>query len=201
MPPQKPSAVAGNATKNVPRVPSGNHTRRLSKAFAKHRCHQHRTLDPIPTQGGDVGHHRKERDVTPCIARRGGECNDRLWRHRWVVERTHARFAGMGKLRIRFERRIDIHLASLSIACSIICLRILLEFLATLKAPVWRKRRARPWGSTPKSRAVLKELQTSDPVGRSFAASLGCGIARCSQTHSLVLPPVWVSSFDRSTHA
>ncbi|MBG7454923.1 IS5/IS1182 family transposase, partial [Pseudomonas aeruginosa] len=37
-------------------------------------------------------------------------------------------FAGMGKLRIRFERRIDIHLAWLSLACSIICLRHLPRF-------------------------------------------------------------------------
>ncbi|MEA5175781.1 IS5/IS1182 family transposase, partial [Xanthomonas fragariae] len=47
---------------------------------------------------------------------------------RWVVERTHAWFAGMGKLRIRFERRIDLHLALLSLACSIICLRFLPGF-------------------------------------------------------------------------
>ena len=73
-------------------------------------------------------HHLKERGITPRIARKGIERNDRLGRHRWVVERTHAWFAGMGKLRIRFERRIDIHLAWLSIACSIICLRILPEF-------------------------------------------------------------------------
>ncbi|ENZ95184.1 transposase [Xanthomonas fragariae] len=52
----------------------------------------------------------------------------RLGRHRWVVERTHAWFAGMGKLRIRFERRIDLHLALLSLACSIICLRLLPGF-------------------------------------------------------------------------
>ncbi|MEP9677176.1 MULTISPECIES: IS5 family transposase [Xanthomonas] len=72
-------------------------------------------------------HHFKARGITPRIARKGIERN-RLGRHRWVVERTHAWFAGMGKLRIRFERRIDIHLAWLSIACSIICLRILPEF-------------------------------------------------------------------------
>ncbi|MGB5786948.1 MAG: IS5 family transposase [Stenotrophomonas geniculata] len=70
-------------------------------------------------------HHLKARGITPRIARKGIERNDRLGRHRWVVERTHVWFAGMGKLRIRFERRIDIHLAWLSLACSIICLRLL----------------------------------------------------------------------------
>ncbi|MCT8276527.1 transposase, partial [Xanthomonas translucens] len=54
--------------------------------------------------------------------------NDRLGRYRWVVECTHAWFAGMGKLRTRFERRIDIHLALLSMACCVICLRRLPEF-------------------------------------------------------------------------
>lgn len=67
--------------------------------------------------------HLKQRGILPRIARMGIERNDRLGRHRWVVERTHAWLAGMGKLRTRFERRIDSHLAWLSLACSIICLR------------------------------------------------------------------------------
>ncbi|MFB0377700.1 hypothetical protein ABVD74_14715, partial [Xanthomonas euvesicatoria] len=37
------------------------------------------------------------------------------------------------------------------------------------------------WGSTPISRTVVKELQPSDPAWPPFAASLGCGVARCSQ--------------------
>ncbi|MFN6505896.1 IS5 family transposase [Xanthomonas translucens pv. translucens] len=72
--------------------------------------------------------HLKRRGMTPRIARKGVERNDRLGRYRWVVERTHAWFAGMGKLRTRFERRIDIHLALLSMACCVICLRRLPEF-------------------------------------------------------------------------
>lgn len=39
------------------------------------------------------------------------------------VERTHAWFAGFGKLRIRFERRLDIHIAPLTLAASVICSR------------------------------------------------------------------------------
>jgi hypothetical protein len=48
---------------------------------------------------------------------------ERLGRNRWVVERTHAWFAGFGKLRIRFERRLDIHVALLSLAAAVICSR------------------------------------------------------------------------------
>ncbi|CAD0315486.1 hypothetical protein CFBP2533_12820 [Xanthomonas hortorum pv. pelargonii] len=68
---------------------------------------------------------RKQSGTIAPIARNGIQRNYRLGRHRWVVERTHAWLAGMGKLRIRFERRIDIHLALLSLACSTICLQFL----------------------------------------------------------------------------
>jgi len=64
-----------------------------------------------------------ERGITARIARKGVESKERLGRHRWVVERTHAWFAGFGKLRIRFERRLDIHMAWLSLAAAIICSR------------------------------------------------------------------------------
>ncbi|WP_295954100.1 IS5 family transposase [Rhodoferax sp.] len=72
--------------------------------------------------------HLKRRGIQDCIARRGIEHNDRLGRHRWVVERTHAWLAAFGKLRTRFERRIDIHVALLSLACCVICVRRFLPF-------------------------------------------------------------------------
>lgn len=67
--------------------------------------------------------HLRQRGIASRIARRGVERNDRLGRHRWVVERTHAWLAGFGKLRIRFERSIATHVALLSLACCIICAR------------------------------------------------------------------------------
>jgi IS5 family transposase len=72
--------------------------------------------------------HLKSRGIKARIARKGIERNDRLGRHRWVVERTHAWLAAFGKLRTRFERRIDIHLAWLSLACCVICIRKLNGF-------------------------------------------------------------------------
>jgi len=62
-------------------------------------------------------------DALPAIAGRRGRP-----RHRWGVERTHAWLAAFGKLRMRFERRIDSHLAFLALACRIICLRTLMRF-------------------------------------------------------------------------
>ncbi len=65
----------------------------------------------------------KRRGIQARIARRGVESRERLGRHRWVVERTHAWFAGFGKLRIRFERSLQTHLALLTLAAAVICSR------------------------------------------------------------------------------
>lgn len=70
----------------------------------------------------------RRRDIKVRIARRGIDSNERLGCHRWVVERTHGWLAGFGKLRIRFERRLDIHLALLTLACAVICLRFVERF-------------------------------------------------------------------------
>jgi IS5 family transposase len=72
--------------------------------------------------------HLRGRGIKDRIARRGIERNDRLGRHRWVVERTHAWLAAFGKLRIRFERSAQTHVALLSLACCVICVRSLPEF-------------------------------------------------------------------------
>jgi transposase len=42
---------------------------------------------------------------------------------RWVIERSFAWFNKFRRLTIRYERRLDMHHAFTSIACSIICLR------------------------------------------------------------------------------
>jgi hypothetical protein len=51
---------------------------------------------------------------------RGVERRERIGRHHWVVERTHAWFAGFGKRRIRVERRLDIHLGLVRLAAAVI---------------------------------------------------------------------------------
>jgi IS5 family transposase len=80
-------------------------------------------------KGYDYPHCRSicsQHGIQARIARRGMESKDRLGRHRWVVERTHAWLSGFGKLRIRFERSLATHHALLHLACSIISLRRLL---------------------------------------------------------------------------
>jgi transposase len=76
-------------------------------------------------KGYDAAHCRaecRERTVIPRIARRGIESSEHLGRYRWVVERTFAWLARFRRLRIRDERRADIHLAFLQLGCVLVCL-------------------------------------------------------------------------------
>jgi transposase len=59
------------------------------------------------------------------IARIGIESSERLGRHRWLVERTGAWFTRFRRLRVRDERRADIHAAFVSLATALILLTYL----------------------------------------------------------------------------
>jgi transposase len=63
----------------------------------------------------------RERGITPRIARRGIESSVRLGRHRWVVERTISWQQGFRRLRVRDEKRDDIHEALVHLANAMIC--------------------------------------------------------------------------------
>ena len=63
------------------------------------------------------------RGIEARIAGRGVQSSERLGVPRWVVESTHPRFAGFGKLRICFERGLHTHLALLTLAAAVICSR------------------------------------------------------------------------------
>lgn len=59
--------------------------------------------------------------IKPLTAKRNSEHGSGLGVYRWVVERTIAWLHQFRRLRIRYERRPDIHEAFLSIACILIC--------------------------------------------------------------------------------
>ena len=61
------------------------------------------------------------RGIIPRIARRGIESSERLGRYRWVAERTFSWLNRYRRLKVRYERREDIHLAFLQIGCALIC--------------------------------------------------------------------------------
>lgn len=65
----------------------------------------------------------RERGIRPRIARRGVAHGSGLGKIRWVVERGFAWLHAFKRLRTRYERRADIHLGLLQLACSLICHR------------------------------------------------------------------------------
>jgi transposase len=81
---------------------------------------------------GDRGYHSKaaeaqlrQRRIRPIIAHQRAAHGSGLGRQRWVVERTLSWLHQHRRLRLRYERRADIHEAFVSIAGSLICLKAL----------------------------------------------------------------------------
>jgi transposase len=74
----------------------------------------------------DSNHHRqalRARGITPRIARKNTDHGSGLGKVRWVVERTFAWLHQFKRLRTRHERRADIHLGLMHLACVLICYR------------------------------------------------------------------------------
>jgi transposase len=67
----------------------------------------------------------RERGIRPVIARRRTEHGSGLGVERWVVERTISWVHQFRRLSHRYERRPEIHQALVTIACAIICFRLL----------------------------------------------------------------------------
>ena len=71
------------------------------------------------------------RDIgtTPHIPKRRTNHGSGLGKVRWVVERTISWLHQFRRLRIRYERRLDIHQAFLTLGCILICHRMLENLL------------------------------------------------------------------------
>ena len=72
--------------------------------------------------------HREElrkKGIEAVLAKRNTEHGSGLGVFRWVVERTISWLHQFRRLRIRYERRPEIHEAFMSLACSLICWRLL----------------------------------------------------------------------------
>jgi transposase len=103
-------------------------------------------VDAIPALEGKRGHPRcrpdcvfgdrgydaeairqglRERRIIPFLAKRNTEHGSGLGRWRWVVERTFAWLNQFRRLRVRYEKRADIHEAFLALGCILICWRFL----------------------------------------------------------------------------
>lgn len=103
-------------------------------------------VDAIPPVGGKVGHPRhrpevvqgdrgydsnghrqalRQRGITPLVARRYTDNGSGLGVTRWVIERTLSWLHQFRRLRVRYERRSDIHESFMTIGCCLICWRFL----------------------------------------------------------------------------
>jgi transposase len=63
----------------------------------------------------------RARHIVSWLAMRRTEQGSRLGPWRWVVERTFAWLNQFRRLRVRYEKRADIHGAFLSLGCALIC--------------------------------------------------------------------------------
>jgi transposase len=63
----------------------------------------------------------RTRHIVPWLAMRRTEHGSGLGRWRWVVERTFAWLNHFRRLRVRYDKRADIHEAFLSLGCALIC--------------------------------------------------------------------------------
>ena len=87
-----------------------------------------RPMEILADRAYDSDPHREQlvqRGIEPTIAERNTEHGSGLGIYRWVVERTISWLHQFRRLRIRYERRADIHLAFLKLGCIAICHRCL----------------------------------------------------------------------------
>jgi len=68
-----------------------------------------------------IRHGLRARGILPLVAKRRTTHGSGLGRWRWVVERTFAWLNQFRRLRVRYDKRADIHEAFLSLGCVMIC--------------------------------------------------------------------------------
>jgi IS5 family transposase len=80
----------------------------------------------VADRGYDSDPHRqhlRDQNIAPLIARRNTQHGSGLGVLRWVAEQTISLFHQFRHLRIRVDKRDDIHEAFMSLACGIMCWR------------------------------------------------------------------------------
>jgi len=99
----------------IPKIRGKRGQRRRPK-----RVHGDRAYDSEPNR-----QRLRRRGIQPVLAKRNTEHGSGLGVFRWVVERTNSWLHQFRRLRVRFERRPDIHEAFLTLGCILICFRFL----------------------------------------------------------------------------
>ena len=85
------------------------------------RCRPRRLLGDRGYDAKAIRDAVRARRILPQLAKRNTLHGSGLGRLRWVVERTFAWLNQFRRLRIRYEKRADIHEAFLLLACALLC--------------------------------------------------------------------------------
>jgi len=95
------------------------------------RGHPRRRFDRVQgDRAYDAEPHRRElrrRGIEPVLAKRRTLHGSGLGVYRWVVERAESWLHQNRHLKLRYDRRDDIHEAFLALACALICLNCLVD--------------------------------------------------------------------------
>ena len=91
--------------------PGGGRRKRPTKAYA----------DRAYDAEAKIRKPLRKRGIQPLIAKRNTEHGSGLGKHRCVVEGVFAWLFQFRRLRVRYEKRADIHTALLTIGCTLIC--------------------------------------------------------------------------------
>lgn len=75
----------------------------------------------------------RTRHIVPWLAKRNTEHGSGFGRWRWVVERTFVWLNQFRRLRLRYEKRADIHEAFLSLACALLCWNVFHKHAGNLR--------------------------------------------------------------------
>lgn len=90
--------------------PNGRPRRRPAYLFADRAYYSRHHLEEL-----------RQRGITPLIPRQREGHGSGLGIFRWVVERSIAWIHAFRRLRVRYDRRADIHEGFLALACSLVC--------------------------------------------------------------------------------
>jgi transposase len=94
---------------------------RLHGERGRPRCRPRRLLGDRGYDTETIRHGLRVRRIHPVLAKRRTKHGYGLGRWRWVVERTFAWLHQFRRLRVRYDKRADIHEAFLSLGCALIC--------------------------------------------------------------------------------
>jgi transposase len=93
--------------------------------FPNPRCRPDCVVADRGYDAKSIRHGLRVRRIMPLVAMRRTTHGSGLECWRWVVERTFAWLNQFRRLRVRYDKRADIHTAFLSLECALICWRAL----------------------------------------------------------------------------